>query len=160
MHSILFVCTANICRSPTAVAVLKRMLANEGLPDGIEVASAGTHDYQAGKSPFPFAVEHAKKRGYEISDCAARRIAQGDFDHYDLILTMDKSNIANLRAIAPTRSKQKIELLLEYGEKYHGLEVPDPYGGGEKDFESALDRIEDGCKGLVQLIKRRLNRSL
>ena len=90
------------------------------------VASAGTHDYHVGKPAFPTAVEVAKKRGIDITSHVARRISPGDFDQYDLILAMDKANIANLRAIAPTRSKRKIELLLEYGDKYHGLEVPDP----------------------------------
>src|SRR5688572_23604308 len=118
MRSILFVCTANICRSPTAEGVFRRMLAREGLEDAIQIESAGTHDYHVGKPPFPAAVEMAKRKGYDITSCVSRRIAPGDFDHYDMILAMDRGNLANLRTIAPTRSKQKIELLLEYGEKY------------------------------------------
>ena len=154
MRSILFVCTANLCRSPTAEGVLRRKLRNEGLDLEFEIESAGTHDYHAGKPPFPSAVELAKSRGYDITGCVARRIAPGDFDHYDMILAMDKSNLAHLRTIAPTRTKQKIELLLEYGDKYHGQEIPDPYGGTQKQFELALDMIEDGCEGLLELVKR------
>jgi protein-tyrosine phosphatase len=71
-----------------------------------------------------------------------------------MILAMDKANVGSLRTIAPTRCKQKIELLLEYGERYHGQEVPDPYGGEIQDFELALAMIEDGCKGLVELLVR------
>lgn len=159
MRSILFVCTANICRSPTAEGVLRRMLAREGLEEKFEIESAGTHDYQAGKPPFPTAVEMAKRRGYDITGCISRRIAPGDFDHYDMILAMDRANLANLRTIAPTRSKQKIELFLEYGDKFHGQEIPDPYNGTEKDFQLAFDMIEDGCAGLVELMKRTTLRS-
>jgi protein-tyrosine phosphatase len=158
MRSILFVCTANICRSPTAEGVLRRLLGREGLEREIQIDSAGTHDYHVGKPPFPSAVEIAKKRGYDITHSISRRVAPGDFDHFDMILAMDQMNIANLRTIAPTRSKQKIELLLEYGDKYHGQGVPDPYNGKEKDFELALDMIEDGCLGLVELLKKTTRR--
>jgi protein-tyrosine phosphatase len=153
MRSILLVCTANICRSPMAEGVLRKMLANEGLDMKFQVDSVGTHDYHVGKPPFPDAVESAKRRGYNITHLVSRRIRPGDFDHFDFILAMDMSNITNLRTIAPTRSKQKIELLLEYGDKFHGMEVPDPYGGDIKEFERALDMIEDGCRGLVDLLK-------
>ncbi len=154
MRSILFVCTANICRSPMAEGVFRKLLTKEGNEKAFEIASAGTHDYQVGKPPFPTAVESAKKRGYDITQVVSRRIKPGDFDHYDLILAMDRSNLASLRQIAPTRCKQKIELLLEYGDRYHGEEVPDPYGGEAKDFELALDMIEDGCQGLAGLLVR------
>ena len=154
LRSILFVCTANICRSPTAEGVFRARLAKKKPDHKIEVDSAGTHDYHVGKPPFPSAVEAAKKRGYDITGCISRRVKQGDFDHFDLILAMDNANVAALRTIAPTRHKQKIELLLDYSEKYHGQEVPDPFGGDEKAFERALDMIEDGCNGLVTLLAR------
>lgn len=155
MRSVLFVCTANICRSPTAEGAFKRILAREGVSaERLQIESAGTHDYHVGKPPFPAAVEHAKKRGYDLTGCISRQIKGDDFDHFDLILAMDKSNLVALRTIAPTRCKHKIELLLEYGDKYQGQEVPDPYGGDENAFERALDMIEDGCKGLAELVKQ------
>lgn len=154
MRSILFVCTANICRSPTAAGVLRKLIARAGKEDDFEIDAAGTHDYHVGKPPFPTAVEVSKQRGYDITHHLARRIVQNDFDHFDLIIAMDKANVASLKMIAPTRSKQKIELLLEYGDRYHGEEVPDPYGGEVQDFEIALARIEDGCRGLVKLLVR------
>ena len=153
-HAVLFVWTANICRSPTAAAVLRHELRSAGVEDRFEVASAGTHDYHVGKPPFPTAVEVARAGGVDIVGHIARRVGPGDFDHFDLILAMDRLNVASLRAIAPTRSKRKIELLLEYGDTYHGLEVPDPYGGEVKDFEIALDMIKDGCRGLGKLLVR------
>jgi len=154
VRSILFVCTANICRSPTAAAVLRRELRERRAEQRFEVASAGTHDYHVGKPAFPSAVEVAKARGIEVARHAARRVTPGDIERYDLILAMDRGNLAALHAMAPTRSKHKIELLLEYGDRYHGLEVPDPYGGEMKDFAIALDMIEDGCRGLVKLLVR------
>jgi protein-tyrosine phosphatase len=152
MRSILFVCTANICRSPMAEGVFRKLLADNGLEKEIEVDSVATHDYHEGKTPFSNAVATAKRRGYAIQHLTARRISPDDFDRFDCIVAMDRANLASLKTIAPTRSKQKIELLLEYGDKYHGKEVPDPYGGKQRDFELALDMIEDGCKGLLELI--------
>ena len=152
MRSILFVCTANICRSPTAEGVLRRLLADSA--SRFEIDSAGTHDYHVGKPPFPAAVEIAKRRGYDITGCIARRVKAGDFEDFDLILAMDRSNLNALRSIAPTRSKDKIELLLDYGDRFYGKEVPDPYGGKAPEFELALDMIEDGCRGLIQLLAR------
>jgi protein-tyrosine phosphatase len=154
MRSFLFVCTANICRSPTAEAVFRRVLTVDGSGAKLQIESAGTHNYYVGKPPFPAAVEQAKKRGYDITGCVARQVKGEDFDHFDMILAMDKSNLVALRTIAPTRCKHKIELLLDYSDKYPGQEVPDPYGGDEKDFERALDMIEDGCKGLAELVKQ------
>jgi protein-tyrosine phosphatase len=154
MRSILFVCTANICRSPTAAGVFRKLLARSGKDGAFEIASAGTHDYHLGKPSFPTAVEVSKQRGYDITQHVARCIVPGDFDHFDLILAMDRTNVASLTMIAPTRSKQKIELFLEYGDRFHGEDVPDPYGGEVQDFERALTMIEDGCRGLVRLLLR------
>ena len=154
MRSILFVCTANICRSPTAEGVFRKLLTSQGVADRFDVDSAGTHEYYTGKPPFPLAVAAAKARGYDITHLIARRLRPHDFDHFDLILGMDRSNVASLKSICPTRCKDKIELLLEYGDEYQGKDVPDPFGGEVKDFELALDMIEDGCRGLAALLVR------
>jgi low molecular weight protein-tyrosine phosphatase len=153
-HAVLFVCTANICRSPMAAAVLRSMVAQAAPRAALRIASAGTHDYHLGMPAFPAAVAAAHARGYDIGEHAARRVGPGDFDGYDVILAMDRYNVATLGKLAPTRCKGKIELLLEYGERFHGAEVPDPYGGEVRDFERALDLIEDGCRGLVRLLVR------
>ena len=154
MRSILFVCTANICRSPMAEGVFRRMLAAEGQGKEFRVESAGTHDYHEGKPPFPLALEAAKQRGYDITRCVARRVRPGDLDDFDHILVMDEANLKHLQTIAPTRCRQKIELLLAYGDRFHGKSIPDPSRGGPKDFELALDMIEDGCRGLAELLIR------
>ena len=154
MRSVIFICTANICRSPMAEGVFRKLLVSRGAAERFDVDSAGTHEYYTGKPPYPMAVAAAKARGYDITHLVARRIRQHDFDHFDLILGMDKSNIESLRSVCPTRSKNKIELLLDYGDRFHGKDVPDPYGGEVKDFELALDLIEDGCRGLAKLLAR------
>jgi protein-tyrosine phosphatase len=154
-QSVLFVCTANICRSPSAEGVLRKLAQRQGvLESAIDIASAGTHDYHVGKPPYPSALESAKKRGYDLTQIVARQVRSNDFDRFDHILAMDRSNLKHLQRIAPTRAKPKIELLLEYGDRFHGLEVPDPYGGEERDFELALDMIEDGCRGIATLLFR------
>lgn len=152
-RAVLFVCTANICRSPMAEGALRGMLTRAG-HSSAHVASVGTHDYHVGMPAFPDAVEVAKQRGYDITRHAARQINAGDLDRYDMILAMDRFNLASLRAVTPTRHKSKIELLLEYGEEFQGKEIRDPYGGEIDDFQRAMDMIEDGCRGLLRLLAR------
>ena len=153
-RSILFVCTANICRSPTAEGVFRKILAGRGALANFDIDSAGTHEYYVGKPPYPSAVACAKSRGYDITHLVARKVRGNDFEHFDLILAMDRSNIASLKTICPTHCKEKIELLLDYSDKYNGKDVPDPYGREMKDFELALEMIEDGCQGLADLLVR------
>ena len=154
MRSILFVCTANVCRSPTAEAVMRKVLADRDVAANFELDSAGTHDMRVGSAPSPLAIERAHLRGYELTHLVARQVRATDFDEFDLILGMDRGHLRGLRKIAPTRCKHKIELFLEYGERFHGKDVPDPYGGQARDYDLALDMIEDGCSGLVQLLIR------
>jgi protein-tyrosine phosphatase len=137
-----------------AEGVFRKLMAASRPGAQIEIDSVGTHDYHEGAPPFHLAVEAAKRRGYEIQHLVARRISPTDLDHFDMILGMDRANIAHLRTIAPTRCKPKIELLLEYGDQYHGKDVPDPYGADEKKFEIALDMIEDGCRGVAELVEQ------
>ncbi|MCY7388756.1 MAG: low molecular weight phosphotyrosine protein phosphatase [Burkholderiales bacterium] len=145
---VLFVCTANICRSPTAEGVFRKLVANSPLADSVDIDSAGTHDYHVGAPPDPRAVEHAGKRGYDLQHLRARQISPADFEQFDFVLAMDDANIDYLRAICPTRLAEKIELLLDYGGPDDQREVPDPYQGRLRDFERALDLIEAACSGL------------
>jgi len=154
MRSILFVCTANICRSPTAEAVMRKLLADKGGTELFQLDSAGTHDLHVGRPPSPLAIERAGLRGYNLEHLVARQVRATDFDEFDLILGMDRGHLSNLRKIAPTRCKHKIELFLEYGERFHGKDIPDPYGGTVRDYDLMLDMVEDGCSGLVELLFR------
>jgi len=152
--SILVVCKANLCRSPSAEVVLRAMLHDNGLARAIEIDSAGTHDVCASAPPHPAAIEAAKRRGYDLTACSARQVTPADFEHFDMILAMDRNNVADLRRIAPTSCKHKIELLLDYGDRHYGKEIPDPVGSDMKRFDLVLDMIEDGCRGLARLLVR------
>jgi protein-tyrosine phosphatase len=118
------------------------------------VESAGTHEFRPGAQPHALAIEAGRMRGYDLTGCTARQVRPSDFDRFDMILAMDKANIADLRRIAPTRCKQKIELLLDYGDRFGGEDVTDPIGGDAKQFARMLEMVEDGCSGLAQLLVR------
>lgn len=115
-----------------------------------DVDSAATHDYMVGSRPFTLAVAVAKQRGCDITGNVARKVRPHDFRYFDLILAMDRDNLAALRAQAPRHYWHKIRLLLEYGSWYRGCSVRDPYGADVFAFERAFDMIEDGCRGLVR----------
>jgi protein-tyrosine phosphatase len=156
---ILFVCLGNICRSPTAEGVLRRLIAEEGLSDGIEVQSAGTGAWHVGNPPDPRSTQAAARRGTTLSG-AARQVADADFAEYDLLLAMDAENLAELRRRAPAGyAPGRIRLLREFdpaavaaGE----LDVPDPYYGGPSGFDDVLDMIEAAGRGLLDELGPRL----
>ncbi|MCY1394453.1 Low molecular weight protein-tyrosine-phosphatase YfkJ [compost metagenome] len=152
---VLFVCLGNICRSPTAEGVLRQQLQAAGLAERIEVASAGTGDWHVGKAPDTRTRRAAQLRGYDLSQQRAQQVSPADFDRYDLILAMDKSNLGNLKAMQPASGKAELDLFLR---RYQGAvdEVPDPYYGGEQGFEKVLDLIEQACGALVIELKGRL----
>jgi protein-tyrosine phosphatase len=138
-----------------AEGALRGILAHYGLDlSTVLIDSAGTHEYRAGSPPFELATEAARKRGYEIGNITARSVGPSDFDRFDHILAMDRGNLRNLNYICPTRCRDKVELLLEYGDVYQGQEIADPYGQSPKEYEKALDMIEDGCRGLAALLIR------
>ncbi len=145
---VLFVCTGNICRSPTAEGVFRRMVEDGPLSGKVEIDSAGTQGFHVGQPPDPRAIEHALKRGIDISDLRGRQVGAADFEHFDYILAMDDGHVRHLMAMCPTRLKHKVERLLDYGGGHKQTVVPDPYAGKAKDFERALDLIEQGCAGL------------
>lgn len=152
---VLFVCLGNICRSPTAEGVLRQQLTEAGLADVIEVASAGTGDWHVGKQPDSRTRRAAQLRGYDLSSQRAQQVRVEHFNEYDLILAMDKSNLANLQSLRPGHASAELDLFLR---RYDGAidEVPDPYYGGEQGFEQVLDLIEAACRGLVIELKGRL----
>ncbi|MFJ4373854.1 low molecular weight protein-tyrosine-phosphatase [Pseudomonas japonica] len=152
---VLFVCLGNICRSPTAEGVLRHQLIEAGLADVIQVASAGTGDWHVGNPPDSRTRRAAQLRGYDLSAQRAQQVSREDFSRYDLILAMDKSNLAQLQAMRPGHASAELDLFLR---RYEGAldEVPDPYYGGEQGFEHVLDLIEAACRGLVIELKGRL----
>jgi protein-tyrosine phosphatase len=153
---VLFVCTGNICRSPTAEGVLRHLVANEGLGDRVIVDSAGTHGYHVGNKPDRRSMVAAARRGYDLSGLRARKIASTDFIEFDYLLAMDREHVRILESSAPREHREKIAMLLDFSRRYGGNEVPDPYYGGPQGFEHVLDLIEDGAEGLLEDIKRKL----
>jgi protein-tyrosine phosphatase len=153
MIRILMVCLGNICRSPLAQGVMEQRVRRVGLAHRVTVDSAGTQGYHLGEYPDSRAVELAARRGYDISGQRARRIRDGDFQSFDYILAMDRDNLQELIARCPKAESRRIKLLMDFAPGPDGREVPDPYYGGEGEFERALDLIEAAVDGLVLEVK-------
>lgn len=149
---VLFVCMGNICRSPTAEGVLRKMAFEAGLHEYILIDSAGTHGYHIGEAPDPRALVAARRRGYDLSRLRARKIEGSDFSKFDLILGMDFNNLEILQSHCPIEHQHKTGLLMSYAEEHAASLVHDPYYRSGKDFELVLDYIEDGCRGLIKAI--------
>jgi protein-tyrosine phosphatase len=142
---ILFVCTGNICRSPTAEAVLRDLARKVGMD--IHVESAGTGDWHVGQPPDERAQRCASSRGYDLSAQRARQVRTRDFEDFDLIVAMDRGHLAMLQAQCPREHRGKLRMLVK------GRDVPDPYYGGAEGFERVLDMVEAGCLSLLHEIK-------
>lgn len=158
MKKVLFVCLGNICRSPAAEGIFRHLVREEALTDRIEIDSAGTGGWHEGESPDPRMIQHASKRGYDLSDLIARQLkAPGDLRHFDYILTMDRSNLRNVRALDPkSEHHHKIKPLVSFCRVHEVEEVPDPYYKGDEGFEQVLDLLEDACQELLRHIKKEL----
>ena len=151
--NVLFVCMGNICRSPTADAVFRHTVQKAGLEHEIFVDSAGTHAYHIGNPPDHRAQKFALKRGYQMHDLRARKVATDDFNHFDYILAMDNENLALLQQRCPDHHIDKLQLLMRYSKGiYSDREVADPYFGGDQGFEMVLDMIEEASQGLLEHI--------
>jgi len=146
---VLMACTGNICRSPSAEGVLRHMLDEAGLSDWIEVDSAGTMDWHVGDSPSHLAVVAAEKRGYDFTGIVARALRASDYQDFDLILAMDEGHRDFLTNNRPASAKGSIAMFLDAAPEIGRIDVPDPYYGGEAEYEYSLDLIEAGCRGWV-----------
>jgi protein-tyrosine phosphatase len=151
-YAVLFCCTGNICRSPTAEGIFMKKASAAGLAGRILIDSAGTHGYHIGEPPDPRTQIVAKARGYDLSVLRARRFERDDFDRFDLVLAMDHDNRAFLARLCPPSGDPKLKLIMEYARSYTAPEVPDPYYGGPEDFEMVLDMLEDAAEGLLETI--------
>jgi len=153
MVKVIFVCLGNICRSPTAEGVFRKLLAREGLEDRVHVDSAGTHDYHVGAPPDARATEAARRRGIDLSGLRGRRAEPVDLRGFDYVLAMDSSNHRHLLDMAGAE-EHKIRLLMQYSTRFSEADVPDPYYGGPNGFEQVLDMIEDAGEGLLRELRQ------
>jgi protein-tyrosine phosphatase len=147
------VCLGNICRSPTAEAVLRAKLEAAGLTQRVSVDSAGTGNWHIGSPPDERSQRHAAKRGYDLSALRGRQVAEDDFHRFDLILAMDQDNLADLQRFAP-HGASRAEVRL-----FASTEVPDPYTGGAAGFEHVLDLVESASDAWVKNLAHRLGTS-
>ncbi|MCG6976429.1 MAG: low molecular weight phosphotyrosine protein phosphatase [Acidiferrobacterales bacterium] len=154
MVRVLFVCLGNICRSPTAEGVFRKLVEQEGLLELIEIDSAGTHAYHIGEAPDARAQQAAARRGIDLSQLRGRKATASDIEAFDYVLAMDRDNYENLLAISPDHLSSRVRLFLEYASNRPEDEVPDPYFGGSGGFERVLDMVEEAAEGLLADIRR------
>lgn len=143
---VLFVCWGNICRSPTAEGVLRHLVDQRGVSDAIEVDSAGTIDFHGGEPPDPRMSQAAARRGYTLSG-ASRLIEPRDLEEFDLVLAMDRKNLADIEEVCGQRT-ENVRLLSDFLPA-GPVEVPDPYFGGAEGFDTVLDLLEEACPRIL-----------
>jgi protein-tyrosine phosphatase len=151
-HRILFVCLGNICRSPMAEGVFRRLVAERGLSDCFEIDSAGIGNWHQGQAPDSRAQEAVMRRGIDISTQSARQLRADDFSRFDLILAMDASNHGDLRQLSPEHVRGKIRHFLDFAPYTGTRDVPDPFFGEAEGFDHALDLIETAAEGLLEAL--------
>jgi len=151
---VLLVCMSNICRSPTAAAVLKQLVESKRLGNKVEIDSAGTHGYHLGEGADPRTKQAAASRGYDLSRHRARKVVYQDLEDFDLILVMDKTNQDKLRRMASPEQQAKIKLFMDYSANFEDEEVPDTYYGLGHTFDLVMDMLEDGSRGVLMEIKK------
>lgn len=154
MKNLLFVCLGNICRSPAAEEIMRQIIAADSLLRGRWlVDSVGIGAWHVGQLPDSRMRRHGMLRGYDFCS-RARQIVRPDFDRFDLVLGMDAGNMDDLSALTRTDAdRAKLRSLAAYMTRHPSYTtIPDPYYGGEDDFELALDLIEDACQGLARAL--------
>ncbi|MGH8321375.1 MAG: low molecular weight protein-tyrosine-phosphatase [Gammaproteobacteria bacterium] len=154
-YSILFCCMGNICRSPTAEGVFRKLHQEYAPQLSMHIDSAGTHSYHVDQPPDERAIAAARGRGIDISAHRGRVATRDDFSCFDYILAMDNDNLSRLQRLRPTDGKAELRLLLEFAQDCEIQEVPDPYYGGATGFDQVLDLTRQGALGLLKHLCQR-----
>lgn len=154
MKRVLFVCLGNICRSPTAEGVFRKLVNDANLSHLVTIDSAGISNWNIGLSPDSRAISTALDRGIDISAIRARQVCANDLAENDYILAMDKQNLQSLSALASQSfgSGKNIGLFMSFADQFDEIDIPDPYNNDEQGFDMVLDMIEDASEGLLKRI--------
>lgn len=152
---VLFVCMGNICRSPTAEGVFRKLVVDNALESVIHIDSSGTHAYHVGEPPDRRAQEAARERDIDLSALRGRQFSSTDFANFDYILAMDRSNFKDIRAQFSGEGQARVYLFMDFAKSYSESEVPDPYYGGAHGFERVLDMVEEASRGLLKYIRKK-----
>ena len=150
---VLMVCLGNICRSPTAEAMLRKQLRDARLEHLVEVDSAGTADYHVDAPPDRRAIAHGERRGLAMKGLRGRQVARVDFERFDFVFAMDEDNLEQLARLRPAGARAKLGLLLDLVPELGEREVPDPYYGDAAEFERVLDLVDAACAAFVATLR-------
>lgn len=146
----------NICRSPSAEGFFASALQESKYNDQVSIDSAGTHGYHVGHSPDPRAIATAQDFDVDIGHLRARRVSTSDFNDYDLIIAMDRSNLTDLKAIQPEDSKASLRMMMEFHPQAQPEDVPDPYYGGMDGFTYMCELLDSATRGLLKDVEGQL----
>lgn len=151
---VLFVCLGNICRSPSAEAIFRGYVEKLKINDAFEIDSAGTSGYHQGEPADMRMRKHASKRGYQLISLSRKFDPSTDFDHFDIIIAMDRDNLHDLKQMARSKEdEKKLFLMTNFSSAFDYDYVPDPYYGGDQGFELVIDLLEDASNGLFNHLK-------
>ncbi len=152
-HKVLFICLGNICRSPAAEGIMKHIVDEAGRSSDFAIDSAGMGDWHVGQLPDRRMRSHGQSHGYTF-DSRARQFGTADFDRFDTIVTMDDNNRREVLAMARTSAdRAKVVGMASFLTSHPGqTDIPDPYYGGDNDFELVIDLLEDACQSLFNSI--------
>ncbi|MDF2389366.1 low molecular weight phosphotyrosine protein phosphatase [Nostoc ellipsosporum NOK] len=156
INSILFVCLGNICRSPLAEGVFRDVWAARGATRDILLDSAATSGWEVGSPPDPRSMAVAAHHGIDISRQRARKVTPQDFQRFDLILGMDRSNVADLKASAPAAMRDRVHLFLDFAQG-KARDVPDPYYNGPEAFAEVYRMIREASEALAARLTARVS---
>jgi len=146
---VLFVCTGNICRSPSAEAILRHKASESGVGDRLTIDSAGLGEWHLGDSPDPRAAEAVEARGYPMGAQTARLVTARDFERFDYVIALDEGHHAQLAKLCPPGRRDRLRLFLEFAPHAGRKSVPDPYYGDTRGFDAMVELIEAGTDGLL-----------